>query len=301
MNRRTALIFYVLSVYVVVQFVWWGYHLIELTSQINDSSDLVSKRVVMIIGEGAIFLLLLLIGIWQIRRSIKKELALSKRQKNFLLSVTHELKTPLAANKLYIQTVTKRNLNQKQTNELLTKAIDENSRLEQMIDNILNASRLENKVLDPTKEDVDFNLLSNQIKKRFGALSSVAEIKLEIDKDLRLFADQQMISSILSNLVENALKYARNDHPIVIYGHSAPNNAATFGVKDLGPGIPKELKQDVFKKFYRLDNEETRSQKGTGLGLYIVSQLVEIQGGTIRCIDNEPNGVNFEIQMNHAE
>jgi signal transduction histidine kinase len=121
----------------------------------------------MIIGEGAIFLLLLLIGIWQIRRSIKKELALSKRQKNFLLSVTHELKTPLAANKLYIQTVTKRNLNQKQTNELLTKAIDENSRLEQMIDNILNASRLENKVLDPTKEDVDFNLLSNQIKKRF--------------------------------------------------------------------------------------------------------------------------------------
>ncbi|MDB2479578.1 ATP-binding protein, partial [Crocinitomicaceae bacterium] len=193
------------------------------------------------------------------------------------------------------------NLNQKQTNELLTKAIDENSRLEQMIDNILNASRLENKVLDPTKEDVDFNLLSNQIKKRFGALSSVAEIKLEIDKDLRLFADQQMISSILSNLVENALKYARNDHPIVIYGHSAPNNAATFGVKDLGPGIPKELKQDVFKKFYRLENEETRSQKGTGLGLYIVSQLVEIQGGTIRCIDNEPNGVNFEIQMNHAE
>ena len=116
MNRRTALIFYVLSVYVVVQFVWWGYHLIELTSQINDSSDLVSKRVVMIIGEGAIFLLLILIGIWQIRRSIKKELALSKRQKNFLLSVTHELKTPLAANKLYIQTVTKRNLNHKQTN-----------------------------------------------------------------------------------------------------------------------------------------------------------------------------------------
>ena len=76
MNKRTALIFYVLSVYVVVQFIWWGYHLIELTEVVSQSSKPVSNRIAMIIGEGAVFLLLLLIGIWQIRRSIRKELKL---------------------------------------------------------------------------------------------------------------------------------------------------------------------------------------------------------------------------------
>ena len=87
MNRRTALIFYVLSVYVVVQFIWWGYHLIELTEEVIKPDALISKRVAMILGEGTVFLILLLFGIWQIRRSIRKELKLSERQNNFLLSV----------------------------------------------------------------------------------------------------------------------------------------------------------------------------------------------------------------------
>ena len=139
MNRRTALIFYVLSAYVVIQFLWWGYRIIELTNELAKESTEISSRVRMILGEGSVFLLLLLIGIWQIRRSIRKELKLSTRQNNFLLSVTHELKTPLAANKLYIQTIQKRDLSKEQTNDLLKKSIEENARLEYMIDNILNA------------------------------------------------------------------------------------------------------------------------------------------------------------------
>ena len=149
MNRRTPVIFYILSIYVVVQFIWWGFHLVDLNHQLHAESSVAYKRVTMVIGEGIVFLLLLVVGIWQIHRSIRKDLLLSKRQKNFLLSVTHELKTPLAANKLYIQTVTKRELSKEQSNELLQKAIDENTRLERMIDNILNASRLENNALQP--------------------------------------------------------------------------------------------------------------------------------------------------------
>lgn len=296
MNRQTALIFYILSVYVVVQFSWWGYHLIELTNELNVKSDLVSKRIAMIIGEGAVFLLLLLIGIWRIRRAIKKELKLSARQKNFLLSVTHELKTPLAANKLYIQTVTKRDLDKEQANELLQKAIDENTRLERMIDNILNASRLENKALPPIKEDFDFNRMIEQVKSRFNSISGVSNIITDVEENITIKADHQMTETILNNLVENAIKYAGKERNITIYAKKTEEGIA-YGVKDLGPGIPKELKSEVFKKFFRAENEETRSQKGTGLGLYIVSQLTAIQGGTIACLDNEPNGVNFQIKM----
>ncbi|TNE74462.1 MAG: two-component sensor histidine kinase, partial [Bacteroidetes bacterium] len=137
MNRRTAIIFYVLSAYVVIQFIWWGYHIIQLTGEVSQENSNIGKRIVMIMGEGAVFLLLLIIGIWQIRRSILRELKLTARQKNFLLSVTHELKTPLAANKLYLQTVLKRDLSKDQTNELVSKAVSENARLEHMIDNIL--------------------------------------------------------------------------------------------------------------------------------------------------------------------
>lgn len=296
MNRQTALIFYILSVYVVVQFSWWGYHLIELTNELNLESELISKRIAMIIGEGAVFLLLLLLGIWRIRRAIKKELRLSNRQKNFLLSVTHELKTPLAANKLYIQTVTKRDLDKTQTNELLQKAIDENTRLERMIDNILNASRLENKALPPMKSAFDLSRMIEQVKTRFNSISGVSNITAEVENELVINADYQMTETILNNLVENALKYTGKQKNITIYAKKSNDNIV-FGVKDLGPGIPKELKAEVFKKFFRAENEETRSQKGTGLGLYIVSQLVIIQGGTVVCLDNEPNGVNFQIKM----
>lgn len=296
MNRRTALIFYVLSAYVVVQFVWWGYHLIELTEEINGESSLIAKRVTMIMGEGAVFLLLLLIGIWQIRRSIKKELNLSKRQKNFLLSVTHELKTPLAANKLYIQTVTKRELDTEQRTELLNKAIDENMRLERMIDNILNATRLENDALNPVKEEFEINALLNSIADRFRVLNTTKQITVESNETLMISADRFMMETLLTNLTENAIKYAGKEASITLYANSN-NGKLILGVKDDGPGVAKELRQEIFKKFFRAENEETRSQKGTGLGLYIVDQLVKMQGGTIECKSNTPRGANFQITI----
>lgn len=293
MKRQTALIFYVLSAYVVVQFIWWGYHLIDLTQEINKESEVIGKRVAMIMGEGAVFLLLLLVGIWQIRRSIRKELKLSQRQKNFLLSITHELKTPLAANKLYIQTVKKRELDREQSNELLQKAIEENVRLERLIDNVLNASRLENNALIPNKENIDLCGLIHSNVDRFESMKDDIRIRVECTEGVMLYADRFMIETILGNLLENALKYG-GDEELEVYARQAGQNVV-FGVKDLGPGIEKEHRNDIFKKFYRLGNEETRSQKGTGLGLYIVQQLVKIHGGSILCVDNEPRGMDFQI------
>ena len=296
MNKRTALIFYVLSFYVVVQFIWWGYHLIELTQDLNAEKSLIAKRVTMIMGEGAVFLLLLLIGIWQIRRAIKKELRLSQRQKNFLLSVTHELKTPLAANKLYIQTIKKRDLEPAQRAELLDKAIEENARLERMIDNILNASRLESNALKANNELFDLGQLMNDVADRFSSINKNVKIKTDISGSIEINRDKFLIETILSNLVENAIKYAGKAGEITMYG-TRTNNTVVFGVKDSGAGISKNVKPEIFKKFFRAENEETRSQKGSGLGLYIVDQLVRIQNGSIQCLDNEPKGANFQITM----
>jgi len=300
MNKRTALIFYVLSVYVVVQFVWWGYHLIELTEVVSQSSKPVSNRIAMIIGEGAVFLLLLLIGIWQIRRSIRKELKLSERQNNFLLSVTHELKTPLAANKLYLQTIKKRDLAKDQIDDILKKAIDENVRLERMIDNILNATRLENNRMIIEKESIDLGQLISTIQERYNTLLDKSAIEIDIDTKIIVFADRFMLETIFNNLIENALKYAGKDKPITLYS-SKNETAVEFGVKDLGPGVSKELKPEIFKKFFRVGNEEVRTQKGTGLGLFIVSELVRMHNGSIVCENNIPSGLNFRITLNHGK
>lgn len=300
MNKRTALIFYVLSVYVVVQFVWWGFHLIELTEEVGRKSNEVSNRISMVIGEGAVFLVLLLVGIWQIRRSIRKELKLSERQNNFLLSVTHELKTPLAANKLYLQTIKKRDLSKEQSNELLAKAIDENVRLERMIDNILNASRLENNRMNIEKETIDLGRFISTIQERYNSLLGESIIEIDTDTTIEIFADRFMLETIFNNLIENALKYAGKDQPITLYSFKN-DSVIEFGVKDLGPGVPKELKSEIFKKFFRVGNEEVRTQKGTGLGLFIVSQLVKMHNGTIVCEDNIPNGINFRITFNHGK
>lgn len=296
MKRQTAIFFYLLGIYVVLQFAWWGFHLIQLTEGIKKEPSEVSKRVIMIIGEGLVFFIILLFGLWKIRSSIKKELLLSQRLTNFLLSVTHELKTPLAANKLYLQTIQKRKLDEEKRNDLMEKAIQENVRLEIMIDNILNASRLENNALKPVKEKIDFSELFNQLIDRFHKRQQIEFIKRSIQTKINATVDVFFIETILNNLIENAVKYGGDIEDIEVYLHE--NNAKIiFGVRDNGPGISKNARKEMFKKFYRIGNEETRIQKGSGLGLFIVAELVRIHNGKILYKENLPKGANFEITL----
>lgn len=297
MKKQTAIFFYILGAYVVLQFAWWGYHLIELTKEIDGQKALVSKRVFMIISEGMVFFLILILGLWKIRSSIKKELKFSERQNNFLLSVTHELKTPLAANKLYLQTILKRDLDLIKRNELIEKAISENQRLEAMIDNILNASRLENRVIQLHKEWFSLSELLREIADRYNKSLQKEIIFLEISGEIKIEADKFMVETSVNNLIENALKYAGSEKPIHLYLNQNPEKRIVFGVKDQGPGVPTAFQAEIFQKFVRSGDEETRSQKGTGLGLFIVSELMRIHGGKIIYKNNQPSGANFEITL----
>lgn len=292
MKRQTAIFFYLIAGYVVLQFTWWAYHLLEVSSASLSPEDQ-RKQIIMITGEGLVFIFLLLLGLWKIRNSIQKEMLVSKRQNNFLLSITHELKTPLASNKLYLQTLLKRdNLEKEQQKELLRGAILENKRLEDMINNILTATQLETEYLKLNKDEVDFS-------KELTRLTTVWEqmhfpIYTDIEDNIQLNADMFVIETILSNLLENANKYAGEDAKITVYLKKR-NQQIIWGVKDNGLGIPLEERKDIFNKFVRIGNEETRKQKGTGLGLFIVKNLVLIHGDKISYLENQPKGANFQI------
>ena len=297
MKKQTAIFFYILGAYVVLQFVWWGYHLIELTEELKKEPAEIAKRITMIFGEGLVFFGILIFGLSKIRSSIIKELRLSERQNNFLLSVTHELKTPLAANKLYLQTILKRKLDEQSKTDLLQKAVQENERLELMIDNILNASRIENKALQPMKEEKNLSEIMNSVVDRFHRRNQKEFITCEIESGIVVPVDVFFIETILNNLIENAIKYGTIEKGISVYLFRK-NHDILFGVKDQGPGISKELRKQIFYKFFRAGNEETRMKKGSGLGLFIVSELVRMHDAKIIYKENSPSGANFEITLN---
>lgn len=296
MKKQTSFFFYALSVYVVLQFVWWGFHLIQLTKATGESSVLIQKRVTMVLGEGSVFIFLLILGLWKIRSSIRKEFELSQRQNNFLLSVTHELKTPIAANKLYLQTIQKRNPDEEQRHDLLSKALKENERLEKLIDNILNAARVENRALTPIKEAVNLNHFLESLAIQFRKRYPNAKIDFISHFSGEVMFDVFMIETVISNLIDNAMKYS-DENPEVQLKSEEIENQVIVSISDNGIGIDSNEQKNIFSKFYRVGNEEIRTQKGSGLGLFIAQEFLKLHQGKIHFIPNKPQGSIFQITL----
>jgi signal transduction histidine kinase len=295
-KRQNAILFYILGIYALVQFAWWAYHLIELTEELKQEPTEISKRITMIMGEGLVFFAILLAGIWKIRSSIRKELKLSQQQNNFMLSVTHELKTPLASNKLYLQTILKRELDKDLRQDLLQKAIAENERLEALIDNILNAARLENQTFQAERVDIDLSALVSRIIERLDGKiqGNQSRINVDIAPSIHVVSDKLMLDAAISNLIDNALKYTQEEVKIQLL---KVGDQTIIRVADQGPGVPSGMETEIFLKFRRGGNEETRTTKGSGLGLFIASEFVKLHGGTITYSPNVPKGAIFQITL----
>jgi signal transduction histidine kinase len=256
-------------------------------------------QIIMIVGEGTVFLLLLLFGIYKIRQSWAREMEFNARQKNFFLSITHELKTPIAATKLQLQTLRKHQLDENKKNELIGNALNETERLNALIDNLLLANRLDSNEFILKKEKENISELTEHIIERYYK-SAVAknELHSEIEKNIYLNADKTAFPSIITNLIDNALKYSLQEKSVVVTLKKSGNNVI-LSVADQGIGIKEADRKKIFEKFYRAGDEETRKTKGTGLGLYIVKDLVSKHSGKISVKSNQPTGSIFEITF-HA-
>lgn len=296
MRRQTALFVYLLAFYVLLQFAWWAYHIIDLTSLLNNHPNYIRKRTLMILGEGVVFFSIVLFAIFQIRKSILKDIELSRQQKNFLLAVTHELKTPIASVKLYLQTLNRHQLDTEKRTDIITNALTENERLQQIIDNILSVSQLENRTLQLHMESMN---IKQAIDTALNAarMQNVCYIKVHCPDDLAFKLDKNAIHSILSNLLDNALKYA-GDFPNIQVRCSMNNKQLMLVFEDNGPGVAQQNLDVIFRRFARLGHEETRSSKGVGLGLYIVKELVRAMNGEIKAENVDTGGLKFTMVFN---
>ncbi|MEN9742316.1 MAG: hypothetical protein RLZZ65_121 [Bacteroidota bacterium] len=285
---------YFLGAYVILQFAWWGYHLIQLSAYIPQQDARLAKRIGMVIGEGLVFLLILIFGIYRIRKSIQKELALQQRQNNFLLTVTHELKTPLAALKLYLQTLKKHNLTEQKKEQIIEGALSENERLVQLIENILQTSRADIDAFELHKQPIALKQFLEELIGRYQSRYKAPLFFLNAISPIELKVDPNMLETILVNLIENAIKYGGTQQEIQVELIKL-DRFLTILVKDQGPGIPNSEKAHIFDKFYRVGNEETRKAAGSGLGLYLVAEFVRLHKGQVRCQENHPHGCIFEV------
>jgi len=248
----------------------------------------------MIGGEGSVFFAIMVVGIVQVRKAFKKESELLARQKTFLHSVTHEFKSPVASLRLQIETLLKRNLNNEQQQQALSNALEDTDRLNELLEKILTAAKIDNGELPFQKSELN---VSERLRDILGKLLRTfphRDIKENIQEGVMVHIDSWAFNSIVTNLVENALLYSPKEQPIEVDLRKDGNRVLLL-VKDNGPGIPMSERKRIFQKFYRMSTSS--GYKGTGLGLYLVDYMVKRHNGTITVKENPPQGSIFEVSL----
>jgi signal transduction histidine kinase len=318
--RYFQLFYGMLLVYVVVALAFWEHNLQKqsetiymqslsiLNKEIDPKRDAAayhrqlfeidrmrSARRMQYLGEGGTLMVVFLIGAYVVYRSLKYQLTLSKQQNNFMLSVTHELKSPLAGIKLNLQTLEKHKLDEEKRHVLLGRSIKEADRLNDLCNNILFASRLEGGNYKPSVDIFDFSQMAEDCTNIYSARYPHRFVK-NISAGCNVCGDKIMLDIAVNNLLENAVKYSPDDKSIHVELVTT-ENTLKLCVSDLGAGIPDTEKKKIFQKFYRVGNEETRKKKGTGLGLYLANKVILQHKGQIAIRDNKPTGAIFEIVL----
>jgi two-component system phosphate regulon sensor histidine kinase PhoR len=240
--------------------------------------------------QSILLLVLVAAGIFGVYYSIDSIYQLNKRQNNFLLSVTHEFKTPIASIRLMLQTSKHPKVKEEKKAELIENSIENTFRLEELAENMLTAMQIESDKYQYQLSNVDLSEMANQVVKN---QSIKGEIETNIEDDIHLLGDGFILRMVVNNLIENAFKYSDNLPIEVSLVMNGGDKVLT--VKDQGVGIKKEDYKNIFKKFYRIQDEETRTTKGTGLGLFIVAQAVTKHQGKVSVSTNKPKGSVFEI------
>ena len=249
---------------------------------------------------GAVALAISLFGISFYSFLTIKEIQLNRRQANFVDSVTHELKTPIAALRLYLDTLLMRDLGPADRREFYATMESELQRLDQLINQLLEVGRLDEIGSQTEPEHVDLlSLLQTAAEASCKRHKRVVEEIFEFDvAPLALHTRRMVLEMIFGNLIDNAVKYGGEPPRVLVSAHPRGRDRVAVRVQDNGIGIPDAQRRRIFQLFFRGSDELQRTRKGTGLGLYIVKTLVGILKGRIAVHDGPAEqGCVFEVVL----
>lgn len=311
--RLIFVVYWILLVYIVAALMYWfialnrqNHQMIQYeTEQLKkDSPDYYNtiqelnavekRKTIQYIGEGSIFLLLILASAVFIYRAVRQQLISTQQQHNFMMAITHELKTPIAVTKLNLETLQRRKLDEAQQQRLLQNTIQETNRLNALCNNMLLASQIEAGGYSITKEEINFTELVNECVQDCIIRFPQRIVTATIDEDIFLSGDRLLLQMGVNNLIDNAIKYSPKEAQVAI-SLKEQNGDIMLSVKDGGKGIEESEKKKVFDKYYRTGNAATKGAKGTGLGLYLTKKIAQQHNAVILLTDNIPNGSNFTI------
>lgn len=323
-HTRIFIIYWFVLIYIIAALVWWFISLSHQNEQmafyktlhlkkddINYSADILNiqeekkRKTGQYIGEGITFLLLVLGGAIFIFRSVRKQLKQSLQQQNFMMAITHELKTPIAISKLNLETLQKRKLDEARQQKLLNNTLQEANRMDALCNNLLVSSQIDAGGYRIVKEKINLSSLVFDIVNDFKTRYPNKSIQNNIEDDIFITGDIMLIQIAINNLIENAIKYSPKEKPVFIelsklnstlHGRGV-GGEVSLKVKDEGLGINNKDKKKVFEKFYRMGNEATKKAKGTGLGLYLAKKILKVHKGKIYIEDNQPQGSIFNVNL----
>lgn len=317
-KKRLILItiaYWVFLIYIIAALIWWFIALDNQNRQMSNYklSELIAgdpafskkqntilndqkRKTTQYVSEGATFMALIILGAVFMYRAVRRQFALQRQQENLMMAITHELKTPIAVAMLNLETMQKHQLDEQKQQKLIEMTLQETNRLNSLASNILVSAQLEGgKRTD--KEELNFSDLVrscvNDFKRRFPEWRW--EMAITEESDLK--GDALLLQILVNNLLENAVKYSPPKS--VIECSLAENDAhIILSVSDEGAGIAAEERKKIFQKFYRIGNEDTRSAKGTGLGLYLCKKIADDHNATIKIEPNSPKGSKFIVKFN---
>ena len=228
---------------------------------------------------------------------------LNRRQSNFIDAVTHELKTPIASLKLYLQTLHRRPVDGPQRQQFYRTMLEDVERLDRLINQLLDVARLQHDEVTPSA--VEWVAVDEVISETAQQLISQYQLP---SHSLRLQLSACQVEShkvdievLIRNLLDNAIKYAGSPPEVEVDLH-VEKSRAVIVVEDNGLGIPRHLRRKIFSRFYRAGEELERKKPGTGLGLFLVRSIVHRLKGSVRVMDSSPKtGAKFMVTLPNAK
>lgn len=313
--RTIFILYWFLLAYIIAALIWWFIDLnqqntsmarfrMEALNQLpplsrNDGylekiTEEKNRKTAQYIGEGGTFLLLILAGAFFVFRGLRTQFRQSRQHQDFIMAITHELKTPIAITKLNLETLQKHHLPEEKRQRLLNNTIQETNRLNNLCNNMLLASQMEAGRYQVTQERINLSdLVENCVKDHVDRFPERIVIE-DIEQDVYVIGDILMLELAVNNILDNAIKYSEKNTTIMLEVR-LENEIVKVRITDEGKGIAAEEKKNIFMKFYRGDSLLAKKAKGTGIGLYLTKKIIEQHMGDIKVTDNVPRGSIFEI------
>lgn len=300
-------------VFISLQIVWlaitllWVYWFVDSVAEItklaseNGTQYFDNQYAFAMLIAGCILLGVLLVGTVVLFISGQRQSHLIQQQKNFVSSVTHELRSPLASLQIAIETLNSRELEADTRSKILNMANHDLDRLSRLVNQILVSSRLDRGIKGLSEESsiIKLDEMLESHCQRLHWLTQESEIKINIScpKGLKIKAPSSIVSLILSNIIENAIKFSPKNSLIEILAEPH-NNMVSLSFKDEGIGLEKHEKTKIFRMFHRSMRASQKAIPGTGLGLFLVKTLSRLLGGKVWVVsDGIDKGCTFFVNL----